>query len=187
MVALLTGFLAAGLGSCQGPRSQANIPSSRKPQAPRTAQPYDLVMEQTLKAYYGISRALAASDPLAADSAGLRMGEMLDTLEPYRSGFPVSDSTALRQSITSLQGELLGLLGERGLDGKRSEFSLISGLLSDLLSGLGWRGPAIYRDYSPSAFDGNGAFWLSPDTLIQNPYSGSSGSQTGIIRSKIKD
>jgi Cu(I)/Ag(I) efflux system membrane fusion protein len=49
---------------------------------------------------------------------------------------------------------------------------MVSDMLYDLIKNTGLKGDTVYHQYCPMAFDDKGAYWLSSQSAIRNPYFG---------------
>jgi Cu(I)/Ag(I) efflux system membrane fusion protein len=68
---------------------------------------------------------------------------------------------------------LNGIIQMKGIDMKRKHFSVISDNLYLMLQTFGNLGKVTrYYQYCPMAFDSKGAYWISNETEIRNPYFG---------------
>ena len=72
--------------------------------------------------------------------------------------------------------------GER----KRIHFGVISSALYGLLKKVDLKNVTIYRMYSNNAFNDKGAYWLSSDKEIRNPYFGKKLLEQGEIVDTLK-
>jgi Cu(I)/Ag(I) efflux system membrane fusion protein len=59
-----------------------------------------------------------------------------------------------------------------GLEERRKKFESITELVWNLTRSIRFSGATIYYNFCPMAFDNKGAYWLSSERLIQNPYFG---------------
>jgi Cu(I)/Ag(I) efflux system membrane fusion protein len=55
------------------------------------------------------------------------------------------------------------------LEALRGEFNTLSLVLAYSIQRFGIDRP-VYRQYCPMAFDGDGAYWISDEEEIRNPY-----------------
>src|SRR5690606_25014835 len=58
------------------------------------------------------------------------------------------------------------------LEWMRYHFAQVSEVMHRLLLASGWEGVPVYVQYCPMAFNDHGAYWLSADAEIRNPYFG---------------
>ncbi len=73
----------------------------------------------------------------------------------------------------SISDNLKGIIQMKGLEMKRSHFSIVSDKLTEAVETFGiHQTSALYLEFCPMAFDNKGAYWLSRDKEIKNPYFG---------------
>lgn len=143
-------------------------------------------MNVILNTYYQLKDAFVATDSVAADSAAkmlliniqpISLKELESETKRYNKG---------RSSLESLQGEINGLLGETDILEKRKEFQMISDIMYDLISTVGVKGQVVYRDFCPMFNNDKGAYWLSPNKRINNPYYGDEMLGCGEIKETLQ-
>jgi hypothetical protein len=143
-------------------------------------------MSLVLDTYYQLKDAFVADDSVTADS----MAKMLaNNIGPLSLKELQSDSKRYdkgRAALESLDGELSGLLGETTMLGKRKEFQMVSDIMYDLITSVGLKEKTVYRDFCPMFNDGKGAFWLSANKRINNPYYGEDMLGCGEIKETIQ-
>jgi len=54
-----------------------------------------------------------------------------------------------------------------------------------LIQTVRYKGQKLYWDYCPMAFDNNGAYWLSFEREIKNPYFGSKMLNCGSVEDSL--
>lgn len=143
-------------------------------------------MNMVLNTYYQLKDAFIASDSVAADTAAKLL---LNNIQPISLKEFTSDTKRYEQghaALQSLSGEIEGMLGEHTMLGKRKEFQMISDIMYDLISSVGLKGITVYRDFCPMFNDGKGAFWLSANKRINNPYYGEDMLGCGEIKETLQ-
>lgn len=96
---------------------------------------------------------------LASDS--LKLSELKVEADLRQTAFSYSDG---------ISSEAQGLLGENNLLSKRRSFQMISDQLHDLIRTVQYNQKTLYRFYCDKAFEDQGAYWISDQTGISNPY-----------------
>ncbi|RFS19596.1 DUF3347 domain-containing protein [Chitinophaga silvatica] len=166
--------IATGLVSCHNNKAQEE--PSEALQTAALQAPYDPVfydsLRATLQTYYQLTDILTADDSSAINPIAITLKSHIDSLP---IGLLQMDSTKLADitGITgSISAELVGMQGETTFEGKRASFQMVSDMLFDLIKRTGLKGDTIYHQFCPMAFDDKGAFWLSKQPGIRNPYFG---------------
>lgn len=84
-----------------------------------------------------------------------------------------------------ISAELKGLLGEADILGKRRSFQMVSDQLYDLIRTVQYDQIVLFHAYCPLAFDDQGAYWISDQSEINNPYQPKKTPPCGEIRDTI--
>jgi Cu(I)/Ag(I) efflux system membrane fusion protein len=129
-------------------------------------------MNTFLNTYYQLKDAFVKTDSAAVNEAAIRLQENAKVLSLDELQADAAKYNQAHAAVESLQGEITGLLGEKTMLDKRSEFQMISDITYDLVKTVGLKGQTVYRDFCPMFNDGKGAYWLSSARIINNPYYG---------------
>lgn len=90
----------------------------------------------------------------------------------------------LLKDITVYAGEIS--VAQDDIDAQRESFERLSEALYDLYTGANPTGATIYRQYCPMAFGNRGAYWLSSEEEIFNPYFGDKMLHCGVVKETIE-
>ena len=93
------------------------------------------------------------------------------------------------KELKSIEENLKGIISMQGIEIKRSHFELVSDHLTIAIKSFGFESKnknTLYVQYCPMAFDNKGAFWLSADEEISNPYFGDMMLRCGETKETIK-
>lgn len=77
------------------------------------------------------------------------------------------------------------ITGSKDIEEQRKAFSDVSNEITALLSSAHIASGAIYKQYCPMAFDFKGAYWLSTEKEIRNPYFGDAMLKCGETKEEI--
>jgi len=72
------------------------------------------------------------------------------------------------------------------IESQRKAFSTVSDNLYKSIKAFGLGGKEAYYDYCPMAFNNEGAYWLSEQEKIRNPYFGDKMLTCGEVKEKLK-
>ncbi len=111
---------------------------------------------------------------LASDS--LKISELKADIDLVQTTFSYSDG---------ISSEAQGLLGENNILSKRRSFQMISDQLFDLIRTVQYNQTILYRFYCDKAFEDQGAFWISDQTSLNNPYQSMSKAPCGEIKDTL--
>jgi membrane fusion protein, copper/silver efflux system len=70
------------------------------------------------------------------------------------------------------------------IEEQRNEFNFLSTAMISTIEGFGNTGPLLYLQYCPMANNDEGAYWLSREEIIANPYFGASMLRCGEVRGR---
>lgn len=85
-----------------------------------------------------------------------------------------------------LTSSLQAIQASDDIEAQRQAFSDLTGNLYKSIKAYGLGGPNAYYDFCPMAFDNQGAFWLSSEDKILNPYFGDKMLTCGVVKEKLK-
>jgi hypothetical protein len=85
-----------------------------------------------------------------------------------------------------LASSLQAIQASDDIEVQRQAFSDLTGNLYKSIKAYGLGGQNAYYDFCPMAFDNQGAFWLSSEDKILNPYFGDKMLTCGVVKEKLK-
>lgn len=181
-------MLVTSCGSERG--SQGNAETITQPSAPPQSQLGDAGTQQLMTVvsdYYALKDALVATNATQADAAATKLTESIEALRTQVN----QDSAASASFATLLDTIGLGtrqILEEKDetTEKKRVHFEKVSDAMYALLKQAELKNAGVYRQYCPMAFDDKGAYWLSNETEIRNPYFGKKMLECGEVTDSLK-
>jgi Cu(I)/Ag(I) efflux system membrane fusion protein len=140
-----------------------------------------------LNAYNDLKDALVASDTGKASAAALALRTATDSLKVNDiKGDTSGVIKVTAQTYTStITGSAQALAAEKDIKSKRKDFKEIADAIYTLIHTVGYKGQKLYWDYCPMAFDKDGAYWLSFEREIKNPYFGSEMLNCGSVEDSL--
>lgn len=87
---------------------------------------------------------------------------------------------------SEIQTSLGSISQSSDIEAQRAEFSKLSGSLYKTIKAYGLSDKTAYYDFCPMAFDDKGAYWLSSDEKIRNPYFGNKMLTCGSVQETLK-
>jgi len=174
--------------SCKSKDKQAVEEEKQQPLSiGNNTDAFNASFRNMLKAYYGVKDALFAADTSRASAAALTLAQAADSLQLGQIQGDTSGTIKENAVIYAgtISGSARGLAGETSLDNKRKEFAMIADALWTLVRIVKYNGEKLYWDYCPMAFDNKGAYWVSDDGAIKNPYFGSQMPTCGSIEDSV--
>ncbi|HRJ31123.1 MAG TPA: DUF3347 domain-containing protein [Cyclobacteriaceae bacterium] len=144
----------------------ASCNKSTNTSAANETAPVNEELKTTLTAYFKLKDALVKDDSVKAQEAATALA-------------------AVTGSYAEQLNEYVLAVGETtNIDEQREAFDALSVALYDLVKG-GSLGMTIYKQYCPMAFNDRGAFWLSGEKQVLNPYFGASMLRCGSVKEEI--
>ncbi len=138
-----------------------------------------------LSAYYSLKDALVADNAkMAASSA--------NTLKAALMGINTKDlSSAERNTFEPLSKKLISdaqIISDNAskIEKQRAQFDSLSDNLYSLTKSLKINTETVYRQFCPMANDNKGAYWLSKENKVKNPYYGKSMLTCGSVKETLK-
>jgi len=149
--------------------------------------PFNQSFTSLLNAYYSLKDALVANDTAKATAAALELAVQTEKLNIKELN---GDSTGTIKQTASFYTGSIGpmvsnLAGEKTLAGKRKQFEEISDAVWSLTRTVRYDGQKVFYLYCPMAFDNKGAYWLSSDKEIHNPYFGDKMPNCGEVADSV--
>lgn len=120
-----------------------------------------------VQSYLEMKDALFASDFGEARQKTTETQQKLEAIGEHR--LDGSAHTAWMQTWNNLQGHLRPMAASEDIETLRAEFRFLSDLMVVTVKSFGIEG-VVYQQYCPMAFGDEGAYWLSSEEQIRNPY-----------------
>jgi hypothetical protein len=174
---------------CNGDDKPAEQKEEAK-QQPLSAENTDVFNQsftQLLDAYFNLKDALVASDTAKASAAARSVAAAADSLKINEIK---GDSTGvIKETAKTFTGTITGssqaLTAEKDINGKRKEFEMIADAMWSLTRTVRYKGQKLYWQHCPMAFDNQGAYWMSNERQIKNPYFGDKMLTCGSVEDSL--
>jgi Cu(I)/Ag(I) efflux system membrane fusion protein len=88
--------------------------------------------------------------------------------------------------LSPIEKSLADMQEGSDIDSQRKAFSTLSDNLYKAIKAFGLGGKQAYYDFCPMAFNNEGAYWLSDETQIRNPYFGDKMLACGSIQETLQ-
>jgi hypothetical protein len=175
--------LTAGLAACGN--KPARNEGSALPAASSLGTASTNRFTVLLRDYYGLKDALVRTNSVDADKAAAamqgRIKEIHIILNTVDTTWVQRDS--LQQKLDSMAYNLDKILAvkDESCETKRIYFKPVSATFYDALKLIRLQHVRIYHTFCPMAFREKGAFWLSNEPEIKNPYFGAKMIECGEV------
>ena len=187
---------AATLSSCKdsgkAPATEATgaavtTVAPEKPRQPETSIGVEGTSEliNMIAAYYTLKDALVATNGIMADEAA---SKLMSAAELFHSGMgPLPQKAELQQQLSVVMEKTEAIMATKAeaIEEKRKQFSEVSDAVYKIATLAGLRNAGVYRQYCPMAFNDKGAYWLSAESDIKNPYFGKKMMECGEVTDSL--
>lgn len=147
------------------------------------SKPAKAEMEQVIDIYLQLKDALVKDDEIATDKSAELLAESVVAVNPtHLNGKGLE---AWQNHKTLYEAKLKEMRHSKGLENKRPYFSHISEIMYCMIKSFGLKQGDLFAVFCPTTFDGKGAYWISGDKEIRNPYSGKRTPTCGEIKEKL--
>ena len=138
-----------------------------------------------LSAYYAVKDALVADNAKSAASNANLLKTALNAITTKH--WTAAQRTAY-EPISKKMASDAQIIGDNAtkIDKQRAQFMTLSNNLTTVVKTLKINEEAAYSQFCPMANDGKGAYWLSKDSKVKNPYYGKSMLTCGSVKETLK-
>lgn len=174
-IVLLTclGVLACGEKKSDTSKTQEVITVDTQPKAytsaPREAEFKDSTITRVYDNYNTLKTALVNTDAAEAKKQAAQLQTSLNDIE----------------GAESLKAATASLIAKDDIEEQREDFQNITARVKVLVENSIQEGTLFYQ-YCPMAFEGKGAYWISNEKTIRNPYWGDKMLTCGVVDQEIK-
>jgi Cu(I)/Ag(I) efflux system membrane fusion protein len=88
--------------------------------------------------------------------------------------------------LGNLESSVKAIETNKDIEAQRKSFSVLSENLYKSAKAFGLGGTTAYYDFCPMAFNDEGAYWLSDQEAIRNPYFGDKMPTCGVVKEKLQ-
>ena len=162
------------------PSAQTNILTNSKP-TQEVQNKNEL--ESVYNSYFNMKDALIKAD---SKTAAMKAKELVDALNAVKmTVLNTTEHNTFMKYLTDLKTDAGKIYETKAIDKQRELFSSLSNKMYELMKVIKPPFPA-YVDYCPMYNDGKGAYWISKENAIKNPYYGSQMMSCGKVKEIIK-
>ncbi len=157
--------------------------SQKEKKSDNTSMEFKMQLGKVVNQYLTMKDAFFAGDEQAVEAAAKNTLDALDNVDmTLLKGDAHLKWMKLQKPI---KDNLKGIISMKGIEMKRSHFSIVSDNLSEAIENFGIDSKiakTVYLEFCPMAFDNKGAFWLSDTKVIKNPYFGDKMPTCGEVK-----
>jgi hypothetical protein len=134
--------------------------------------------------YIKLKEAFVSSNPSSVQTETLAISEILKQVNMnLLSGTSHNEWVNFHAAI---QNSLRAIESSADIETQRRAFSTLSESMYKTIRAFGLGGKEAFYEFCPMAFDNVGAYWLSDEEEIRNPYFGSAMLTCGSVEEKLK-
>jgi hypothetical protein len=182
-------FTSCNSGNTPAAGTSANTDTPAKPKAPGQSK---LSVEGTqmllalVQQYYGLKNALVTTKAAHADSAATQLASKATDFQAYLAK-DSANGPSLKPYIDTIltQSKQINNIKDETCEKQRIAFDYISRDVYAMLKQVDLKNAGIYREYCPMAFNERGAYWLSDEAEIKNPYFGKKMLECGEVTDSL--
>ena len=175
-----------GLVSCkdEAPGSAAKVakgPAQTKLSADGTTKLMSLITS-----YYGLKNALVATDAAKTEAASKQLAAGAGAMTTFLQS-DTTNKISLQPYIDTvvMQSNLVTSIKDPSCEKQRLAFGTLSSAMYALLKKVDLKNGGVYKQYCPMAFNDKGAYWLSEEEEIKNPYFGKKMLECGEVQDSL--
>ena len=147
-------------------------------------QKFQEQLGSVFSSYIELKEAFVDSDAKKVQSEAAETKEALDKVNmKLVSGAAHND---WMNYLTPMQNTLDEIQSADDIEAQRNSFSTLSDNLYKSVKAFGLGGKEAFYEFCPMAFNNEGAYWLSDQEKIRNPYFGDKMLTCGEVKEKLK-
>ena len=186
-------FICCTIASCGNDSSNANSEATENTvQAPKPNPESNLGdkgtsgLMEVVKKYFALKNALVATKAADAGSAASQLasqaGDFLTSLQSDSA-----NKAALAPYLDTIvnASKQITAIDDKTCEKQRIAFEQVSISVYGLANKAGLKNAKIYHQYCPMAFNDKGAYWLSEESEIKNPYFGKKMLECGEVTDSL--
>lgn len=147
-------------------------------------QKFQEQLGSVFSSYVELKESFVDSDAEKVQSQAEETKEVLDKVDmKLVSGVAHND---WMNYLTPMQNSLSEIQSAADIEAQRKSFSTLSDNLYKSVKAFGLGGKKAFYEFCPMAFNNEGAYWLSDQEKIRNPYFGDKMLTCGEVKEKLK-
>lgn len=180
------------VGCNNGSQTGSNTTDSSK-QAPAAKAPVSSKLDATgtsllmsvVHQYYALKNALVATKADQVGTAATELSKLADSLNAFIQ--KDAGNTALKPYTDTIatESKMITHIKDETCEKQRLSFGTLSRAMYSMLKVVDLKNARVYHEYCPMAFDNTGAYWLSDESEIKNPYFGKKMLECGEVTDSL--
>ncbi len=184
-------------GSSQHPDSAATA-TNAAPAAPKAPMQSMLkeadskLLMSTLTTYYVLKNAMVATNADGIKTAATQLAAIADSLnktmaQNYGADDSIKAYDGMKPFLDTVITESKNIIAlvDPKCERQRLSFGPLSSAMYGLLRKVELKNAGVYHEFCPMAFNDKGAYWLSEESEIKNPYFGKKMMECGEVTDSL--
>lgn len=144
------------------------------------------ILVDVVSKYYTVKDAFVATKAQAVDSAARQLMVATDSLKARLLTNNAQPQLAAYTDTMLTSAKAITESKDASCEEQRLFFSKLSDVFFVLLQKVQLKNANVYREFCPMAFNEKGAYWLSNESEIKNPYFGKKMLECGDVADSLK-
>ncbi len=136
----------------------------------KTSMDFIMQLNKVYDKYIILKNAFVASNVSGVKKAAEELRQSIDETDMNLISGDAMD--IWMQLLPDLKKQILQVISSENLKEQREEFSGFNDVFYNVIKTIGLKGKTVYYQYCPMMNDNRGAYWLSEEKDIKNPYYG---------------
>ena len=141
---------------------------------------FESEFDQLIGAYLKVKDALVGDDPKVASFQAQDALQLLETIEKTH----IKHQEKYQEYQPDIKSGFTGVRDVATIEEQRNHFNTLSNAVLHLTENFSGN-KMLYKQFCPMAANDNGAYWISSEEIIRNPYFGASMLQCGVVKEVI--
>ena len=138
-----------------------------------------------LHAYYSLKDALVATNDAEAVKTASRLMYAGENFKLSIASSPKNSQLLAPTKTVIEKSDAVSSSKPDSIEYKRARFAEISDAIFNIMKMAELKHAGVYQAFCPMAFDNKGAYWLSSENEIKNPYFGKKMLECGEVRDSL--
>lgn len=185
-IAIIACFFALSCNNTPPKDTEAAPPATKEPAQSKLGAEGTQKLLGVVNDYYALKNAMVATKADEITKAANQLATNTEGLQSYLQ----KDSTGmvvLKPYLDTIvtQSKMAAGIADPTCEKQRIAFDPISSAMYGLLKKVELKNAKIYHTYCPMAFNDKGAYWLSEESEIKNPYFGKKMLECGEVTDSL--
>lgn len=186
IIACCSLYITSCNGSAENKQETTQVAAPAEPPKSKLNDEGTTKLMDVVTSYYALKDALVATNAAQADDAANKLVASTENMQSFLQTDSINGA-GLQPYLDTIKTQSRQITGvkDETTEQKRVYFEKVSDAIYALLQSADLKNGAVYRQYCPMAFNDKGAYWLSNETEIRNPYFGKKMLECGEVTDSL--